>query len=66
MDVEIEVIRLVSDNDECLHCNGLGKLNAPGAPDCPHCKGTGVMHLFLQGYPKNKAKISGRSQNLQK
>jgi hypothetical protein len=64
MGVEIEVNRLVSDNDECPHCNGIGKLNIPGVPDCPHCKGTGVMELFLHGYPNNDAETSGKSQNL--
>jgi DnaJ-class molecular chaperone len=61
MPVEIEVIRLVSDNDECPHCNGIGKVNLPGAPDCPYCKGTGMMELSLHGHPKNEARIIGTS-----
>ena len=64
MGAEIEVNRLVNDNDECPYCNGMGKVNAPGAPDCPQCRGTGVMGLFLQSYPQNEAKISCKSQNL--
>ena len=63
MGTESEVNRLVNDNDECPYCNGIGKLNIPGAPDCPHCKGTGVMEFLLHGYPKNEAKIRGKSQN---
>ena len=64
IDNEIEVNRLVSDNDECPHCNGIGKLNVPGAPDCPHCKGMGVMKLSPHGYPEKEAKVDGNSQNL--
>ncbi len=59
MDVGFEGNRLVSDSDECPYCNGLGKLNTPGAPDCAHCKGTGVIDLFMNVYPKNETKISG-------
>ncbi len=65
MDIEIEVNRLVSDNDECPHCNGSGKLNVPGAPDCPSCKGMGVIKLLLHCYPNKEAKVDGQSQNLQ-
>ena len=61
IDNEIEVNRLVSDNDECPHCNGLGKLSVPGAPDCPHCKGMGVMKLSPHGYPEKEAQVDGKS-----
>jgi DnaJ-class molecular chaperone len=64
MGVEIEGSRLVNDNDECPYCNGIGKVNGPGAPDCPQCRGTGVMGVFLRSYPQNEAKISGESHNL--
>jgi DnaJ-class molecular chaperone len=61
MGAEIEVNRWVSDNDECPRCCGIGKLDEPGAPDCPYCKGMGVMEVFLQGLPQNEAKAGGKS-----
>lgn len=56
MDVDLDLNRLVIENDECPHCHGIGKLNLPGAPDCPHCKGVGVMEPYLCSLPQNEAK----------
>jgi DnaJ-class molecular chaperone len=56
MDVESEGDRLLSYDDECPYCNGMGKLNKPGVPDCPHCKGTGVMAPLQHGHLKNGAR----------
>lgn len=49
MDLEREVDRILTDYDECPHCNGMGKLSKPGAPDCHYCRGTGVMESFPYG-----------------
>ena len=63
MDVESEVGRFLSEYDECPRCNGMGKLSKPGIPDCPACKGTGVMESFLHSFPKNEANIQ-RDKNI--
>lgn len=55
MDVETEVDQVLRSEEECPHCNGMGKLNKPGAPECPLCKGTGVADPFLHRYPRNEA-----------
>jgi len=63
MSFEREGNRWLGSSDECPYCDGIGKLNERGAPDCPHCKGTGVMESFPNDYPKDEAKICGKSQN---
>lgn len=29
-------------NQKCIYCNGSGRLNKPGRPQCGNCIGTGV------------------------
>jgi DnaJ-class molecular chaperone len=63
MDVEGGVDRFLSDDDECSFCNGIGKLNKSGAPDCEHCNGTGVGNSYLPAFLKDGSKSSDKSQN---
>ena len=63
LDIEIEVDKLLGDDDECPYCNRTGKLNKPGALDCPHCKGSGVMEFPLHVYLNNRADRLKKNQN---
>jgi hypothetical protein len=56
-DGESQIGRGFLFGEECFQCNGTGKLDQPGGPDCPNCKGIGVREVSFPGYPENETKV---------
>ncbi len=57
MESEMETALVRNGDDECPHCEGMGKLNRPGVPDCPYCRGTGLLQSPFPDSSPDKSAI---------